>query len=51
MLFHVHLYEVYTEQDITDRKGEVIGKVIVSRCKICGKCDNHYYYFSSSYLK
>lgn len=51
MLFHCHIYEVYKEQQIIDRNGDAVGQVIVLKCKICGKLINHYYYFSSTYLR
>lgn len=35
--FGLHIYEVYKEEDFLDKKENVIGKVITSRCNICGK--------------
>lgn len=35
--FRLHQYEVYKEYDLTNIRGDVIGKVIVSRCAHCGK--------------
>lgn len=32
-----HKYEVYKEEELTDVRKDVIGKVIISRCSICGK--------------
>ena len=35
--FGLHKYEVYKEEEFTDVRNDVIGKVIISRCSICGK--------------
>ena len=35
--FGLHTYEVLKEEDFLDKKGNVIGRVIVSRCSVCGK--------------
>ena len=35
--FGIHKYEVYKEEEYTDMRGNVIGKIIISRCNICGK--------------
>lgn len=33
----IHKYEVYKEEELTDILKDVIGKVIISRCSVCGK--------------
>lgn len=33
----IHKYEVYKEEELTDVYKDVIGKVIISRCSVCGK--------------
>lgn len=33
----LHKYEIYKEEEFTDLRKDVIGKVIISRCSICGK--------------
>lgn len=33
----IHKYEVYKEEELTDICKDVIGKVIISRCSVCGK--------------
>lgn len=35
--FGLHLYEVFKEELITDIRDNVIGKIIISKCSICGK--------------
>lgn len=35
--FGIHKYEIYKEEELTDVRKDVIGKVIISRCTICGK--------------
>lgn len=36
-LFGLHKYEVYKELDLTDVRGNIIGKIIVTKCSKCGK--------------
>lgn len=33
----IHKYEVYKEEELTDVRKDIIGKVIISRCSACGK--------------
>lgn len=33
----LHKFEVYKEEELKNIKGDVIGKVIISRCSNCGK--------------
>lgn len=33
----LHKYEVYKEENLTDIRDNVIGRIIISRCSICGK--------------
>lgn len=33
----LHKYEVYKEEEYTNIRGNVVGKIIISRCNICGK--------------
>lgn len=35
--FGLHRYEVLKEEEIKDYRGDIIGKVIISRCTNCGK--------------
>lgn len=41
-LFGIHKYEIYKEEEVTDIKGNLIGKVIVSICTKCGKIKTNY---------
>ena len=34
---HLHKYEIYKEEECKDVRGNVIGKIIISRCSNCGK--------------
>lgn len=34
---NLHKYEIIKEEPMRDRKNNVIGKVIISRCTNCGK--------------
>lgn len=36
-LIGLHQNEIYREDDLTDVRGNKIGKVIISVCKNCGK--------------
>lgn len=33
----LHKYEIYKEEEYKDGRGNIIGKVIISRCSNCGK--------------
>lgn len=33
----LHKYEIYKEEEYKDVRGNIIGKVIISRCSNCGK--------------
>ncbi len=35
--FGLHKYNVYKEEIINDKRGEPLAKIIISRCKNCGK--------------
>ncbi len=35
--FGLHKYEIYKEETLTDIRENVIGKIIISRCELCGK--------------
>lgn len=47
--FNLHKYEVLKEENITDRHGNVIGVVIISRCSNCGKLKHHKIYTEDGY--
>lgn len=34
---HLHKYEIYKEEECKDVRGNVIGKIIISRCSNCDK--------------
>ena len=36
-LFGLHQYEIYKEENFTDARGNIIGKIIINRCIHCGK--------------
>lgn len=35
--FGAHRYEIYKEELVSNVNGTTIGKVIISRCSVCGK--------------
>ena len=46
---NLHKYEIMQEEKKTDRKGNVIGKVILSRCTNCGKIKQTVIYTETGY--
>lgn len=46
---NLHKYEIMQEEQKTDRKGNVIGKVILSRCTNCGKIKQTIIYTEEGY--
>ena len=41
-LIGLHKREVYKEEDVTNIRGEKIGKIIITRCSNCGKLKTTY---------
>lgn len=35
--FGMHKYEIYKEEELMDVRKYIVGKVIISRCSLCGK--------------
>lgn len=48
---NLHKYEIIEEEKRTDSKGNVIGKVIISRCINCGKLKQTIIYTEEGYGK
>ena len=48
---HLHKYEIMQEEPMRDRKSNVIGKVIISRCTNCGKLKQTVIYTEEGYGK
>ena len=46
---NLHKYEIMQEEKKTDRKGNVIAKVILSRCTNCGKIKQTVIYTEEGY--
>lgn len=46
---NLHKYEIIKEEKKTDKKGNVIGKVIISRCTNCGKIKSNTIYTEDGY--
>lgn len=36
-LFGLHQYKIHKEENFTDVRGNIIGKIIINRCIHCGK--------------
>lgn len=47
--FGVHKYEIFKEEELKDVKGNVIGKVIISKCNNCGKIKRTKIYTEEGY--
>lgn len=48
---NLHKYEIIKEEPMRDRKSNVIGKVIISRCTNCGKLRQTVIYTEEGYGK
>lgn len=47
--FKLHKYEIIQQEKKTDPKGNIIGKVIISRCTNCGKIKQTTIYTEEGY--
>lgn len=47
--FNLHKYEVIKEENKLDPKGNVIGKILISRCTNCGKINHKTIYTEHQY--
>ncbi len=47
--FGLHKYKVLKEETITNKHGDVIGTIIISRCENCGKLYHHKIYTEEGY--
>lgn len=36
-IFNLHKYMIYKEETLTNKHGDIVGTVIISRCSNCGK--------------
>lgn len=50
-LFNLHKYEILKEETLTNRHGDIIGIVIISRCSNCGKIASKTIYTEEEYGK
>ena len=48
---NLHKYEIMKEEPMRDRKSNIIGKVIISRCTNCGKLRQTVIYTEEGYGK
>lgn len=48
-MLNLHKYEITKEENKTDKKGNIIGKVIISRCTNCGKIKQTTIYTEEGY--
>lgn len=48
-MLNLHKYEIIKEEKKTDKKGNIIGKVIISHCTNCGKIKQTTIYTEEGY--
>lgn len=46
---NLHKYEIIKEETLTNKRGDVIGTVIISRCTNCGKIKSQTIYTEDGY--
>lgn len=49
--FHLHHYEIIKEENLTNRHGDIIGIVVISKCRNCGKVTSKTIYTEEGYSK
>lgn len=50
-LFNLHKYEIIKEETLTNKHGDIVGLVIISRCTNCGKIKSKTIYTEEEYGK
>lgn len=50
-IFNLHKYEVVKEETLTNKHGDIIGLVIISKCSNCGKIKSKTIYTEEGYGK
>lgn len=48
---HGHKYKIMERHDLLDDKNSIIGKVIVSRCELCGRITVKTIYTVNNYVR
>lgn len=48
---HGHKYKIMERHDLLDDRNSIIGKVIVSRCKLCGQITVKTIYTVNNYVR
>lgn len=48
--FNLHKYEIIKEDNLTDKHGNIVGLVIISRCVNCGKIKSKTIFTESEYV-
>lgn len=48
-IFNLHKYNIFREETLTNRHGDVVGTVIISRCANCGKITHTIIYTEDGY--
>lgn len=50
-LFNLHKYEIIKEETLTNKHGDIVGLVIISRCTNCDKIKSKTIYTEEEYGK
>lgn len=48
---HGHKYKIMERHDLLDNRNSIIGKVIVSRCELCGRITVKTIYTVNNYVR
>lgn len=48
---HGHKYKIMERHDLLDDRNSIIGKVIVSRCELCGRITVKTIYIVNNYVR
>lgn len=48
-IFNLHKYEIIKEETLTNKHGDIIGLVIISKCSNCGKIKSKTVYTEEGY--
>ena len=47
--FGLHQFEVYKEDELSDVRGNIIGKIIINRCINCGRIKSYKIYTTETH--
>lgn len=50
-ILNLHKYEIIKEETLTNKHGDIVGLIIISRCTNCGKIKSKTIYTEEEYAK